>query len=150
MHVRALALIQDRRTRNVMLKNPILWIAVGGGALVAFTVLFLTRKRAEVVPPPTPAPPKTYGETVRVSLPVPSGWRRVTSAEVAELPELGAQANALMYSSGFTSLPYGTLAPFVASNGWTYATWVEQHYHEPGGSAKPWGLHHGVTILAWG
>jgi hypothetical protein len=45
-------------------------------------------------------------------------------------------------------MPYGTLTPFAASDGNTYATWVEQHYHEPGGAAKPWGLHHGVTLLA--
>jgi hypothetical protein len=44
-------------------------------------------------------------------------------------------------------MQYGTLSPFTASDGKTYATWVEQHYHEPGGAVKPWGLHHGVTLL---
>lgn len=89
----------------------------------------------------------TYGETQKVSLSVPSGWRRATSAEVSALPELSAQANALVNTSGFTSMQYGTLAPFTASNGRTYATWIEQHFHEPGGSVRPWGLHHGVTLL---
>jgi hypothetical protein len=53
-----------------------------------------------------------------------------------------------MNTPGFTSMPYGSLTPFVASNGQTYATWIEQHYHPPGGAAQPWGLHHGVTVLA--
>jgi hypothetical protein len=53
-----------------------------------------------------------------------------------------------MNTPGFASMPYGSLFPFVASNGGTYATWVEQHYHEPGGALQPWGLHHGVTVLA--
>lgn len=45
-------------------------------------------------------------------------------------------------------MPYGTLTPFVASNGQTYATWIEQHFHPPGGALQPWGYHHGVTVLA--
>ena len=97
---------------------------------------------------PSSPPPQTYGETTKVSLSVPSGWRRATSAEVSALPELSAQASALMNTSGFTSMPYGSLTAFTASDGKTYATWVEQHYHEPGGPTKPWGLHHGVTVLA--
>lgn len=97
---------------------------------------------------PTPPPPEPiYGETERVVLAVPAGWRRVTSAEVAALPELQAQANTLLISATFMAMAYGTLTPFVASDGKTYATWVEQHYHEPGGALQPWGLHHGVTLL---
>jgi hypothetical protein len=45
-------------------------------------------------------------------------------------------------------MQYGALAPFIAGNGKTYATWIEQHYHPPGGETRPWGYHHGVTILA--
>lgn len=92
------------------------------------------------------APESIYGEQTRVALVVPAGWRRVSSSEVAALPELRAHASALLPT--IAALPYGTLTPFVASDGRTYATWVEQHYHEPGGSAQPWGYHHGVTILA--
>lgn len=44
-------------------------------------------------------------------------------------------------------MAYGTLAPFVAVDGKTYATWIEQHYHPPGGATQPWGYHHGVTLL---
>ena len=72
----------------------------------------------------------------------------MTGSEVAALPELGVTANALRNTSGFTSMQYGTLSPFVASDGNTYATWIEQHYHPPGGDLRPWGYHHGVTLLA--
>ena len=122
------------------------WLAAGGAALAV--VLLGKGARGEGLLPPTPGGAKTYGEAVKVSLSVPSGWRRATGAEVSALPELGAHASALVNTSGFTSMLYGTLAPFVASDGKTYATWIEQHYHEPGGAAKPWGLHHGVTLLA--
>jgi hypothetical protein len=130
-------------------KKTLTWLAIGGGGVVS-TVLFLTKKKTDNTPPPPSPPPKTYGETVRVTLTVPAGWRRMTSSEVAALPELGAAANTLMNSPGFTTMQYGSLFPFVASDGNTYATWVEQHYHEPGGAVKPWGLHHGVTLLAQG
>jgi hypothetical protein len=143
MRVRVLELARDRNVRQAVMKKPLLWLAIGGGLTAA---LFLARKRTGDVP--SPAPPQTYGEATRVSLAVPAGWRRATSAEVGALPELQAQANALLSTPGFTSMPYGTLMPFVASDGRAYATWVEQHYHEPLGPVKPWGLHHGVTILA--
>lgn len=45
-------------------------------------------------------------------------------------------------------MTYGTLAPFTGGDGKTYATWIEQHYHPPGGATQPWGYHHGVTVLA--
>ena len=123
------------------MNKPLFWAAIAGGTITG--VLLLTRKASA-------APLLHYGETVPVALAVPAGWRRATNAEVMALPELRTQANALINTSGFTSMPYGTLSPFVASDGKTYATWVEQHYHEPGGAVKPWGLHHGVTLLAWG
>ncbi len=122
------------------------WITLGGTAAIG--LFFATRDSAPVPAVPPPPPPKTYGETVSVPLAVPAGWRRATAAEVAALPELVTQANALRSTPGFTSMAYGTLAPFVVSDGKTYATWIEQHYHEPGGAAKPWGLHHGVTLLS--
>jgi hypothetical protein len=128
--------------------TPLLWVVAGGvaGGLV------LLVKSAKATPksstnepvPPAPPPPLTFGETKRVALAVPSGWRRVTNAEVSS--EILSRANALRDTSGFKTMPYGTLAPFT-SGGKTYATWIEQHFHEPGGAAKPWGLHHGVTLL---
>jgi hypothetical protein len=93
-------------------------------------------------------PNAVYGETQKVPMAVPAGWRRVTGSEVSALPELRTKASDLRNTAGFTSMAYGTLTPFTASDGNTYATWIEQHYHEPGGPVKPWGLHHGVTLLA--
>lgn len=131
------------------MKEPFIYAAVAG--VVTGGILLLTRKAraAPMLPtnPPPPPAPTLYGEAQKVTLSVPSGWRRATSAEVNALPELGAQASTLMNTSGFTSMQYGTLTPFVASDGNTYATWIEQHWHDPGGPVKPWGLHHGVTIL---
>ena len=117
--------------------KPRWWWAIGGG-VAAGVVLLATRREQQTM----------YGETKQTPVAVPDGWRRATNAEVAALPELAHQAVELRNSIGFTALPYGTLNPFTASNGQTYATWVEQHYHEPGGPVKPWGYHHGVTVLA--
>lgn len=125
------------------------------GIAAGTTVLLLTRRSnaAHLAPRPSPTNPMSplpisYGEATPVSLSVPNGWRRATNAEVAALPELGAAARALREVPGFSAMPYGTLQSFSASDGNRYATWIEQHYHPPGGPAKPWGLHHGVTLLA--
>ena len=128
--------------------RPLLWGAAAGAATATVLLILRGTSRSFPSPPPPIEPPKTYGEATRVALAVPSGFRRATSAEVSALPELASQANALRNQPGFTSMAYGTLNPFVASNGQTYATWIEQHYHEPGGAAQPWGYHHGVTVLA--
>jgi hypothetical protein len=128
--------------------KPLAWL-VGGAAVTAVGLLLLKKRTCVDTSPSIPSvPPVSYGETKKVMLAVPSGWRRATNTEVSTLPELGSQARALMNTPGFTSMAYGTLAPFTASDGNSYATWIEQHFHEPGGVAKPWGLHHGVTILA--
>lgn len=128
--------------------KPLAWL-VGGAAVTAVGLLLLKKRTVVHTPPSVPSvPPVSYGETKKVALSVPSGWRRATNAEVSALPELVSHASALMNTPGFTSMTYGSLAPFIASNGNTYAMWIEQHFHEPGGAAKPWGLHHGVTILA--
>lgn len=126
--------------------KPLIWVAIGGA--VATGLVLVTRKAKAQTMPSSIDPEKTYGELQQVQLAVPAGWRRATNADVAALPELGTQANALRNTPGFTAMQYGTLSPFVASDGKTYATWVEQHYHPPGGDVKPWGLHHGVTVLA--
>lgn len=127
------------------MKNLYLWALLGGGA----AVFLLTRKAKASEPSPVPAfdPTIAYGETKKISLAVPAGWRRVTNTEVVAVPDLVTSAKALRNAPGFTSMTYGTLTPFTASDGNAYATWIEQHFHEPGGSAKPWGLHHGVTLL---
>lgn len=118
--------------------KKIVWLAIGGGVV---TSLLLLSRRAS-------AAPKRYGEAKRVVLTVPKGWRRITNAEAIALPELVDEAKMFRSYPGFASLPYGNLTPFVASDGKMYAIWVEQHYHEPEGPIKPWGYHHGVTLLA--
>lgn len=141
--------------------NRVLVFSIGSGLATAVALALLSSKAkgasaAAPLPPqpPSPPPPNTrppviqHGEQQKVALSIPGGWRRATSAEVSSLPELGARAVQLRNQAGFTSLAYGTLAPFLASDGHEYATWVEQHFHEPGGAVKPWGLHHGVTVLA--
>lgn len=126
--------------------KPLLWLMIGGTAAVAAGMLVFGQKDKAQLPSREPEP--TFGETVRVTLDVPAGWRRMTNAEVSALPELRARANALFNTPGFQTMQYGTLDSFTASDGKTYATWIEQHYHEPGGPLWPWGLHHGVTLLA--
>lgn len=130
--------------------TPLGWAAIAGGA-VASILLLAGKAKAQPQLPPVPTnqiPVQTYGETTVVQLPVPAGWRRAQDTEVSALPELGVAANMLRNTPGFTSMQYGTLTPFIASDGGTYATWIEQHYHPPGGLLQPWGLHHGVTLLA--
>lgn len=131
--------------------RPGILLAAGGAAAAVSAILLMTRKARAATPAaaaPGFDPTQIYGETRKVALAVPSGWRRATTSDVNALPELRDQANALRSAPGFTSMAYGTLTPFTASDGKTYATWIEQHYHEPGGPVKPWGLHHGVTLLA--
>ena len=116
-------------------------IALGVGAATGMILMLVRRAGAA-------STQVMYGESKIVSLAVPPGWRRVTSAEVAAVPDLASHAVTLRNTTGFSSMAYGTLLPFVASDGRTYATWIEQHYREPGSSVKPWGYHHGVTLLA--
>jgi hypothetical protein len=118
------------------------WISA---AATAAGIILLITKKAKAAPI---VDSNSYGEQNRVSLQVPAGWRRATNADIQAAPDLVDHATALRNTPGFTSMQYGTLSPFVASNGQTYATWIEQHYHTPGGAMMPWGLHHGVTLLA--
>jgi len=122
--------------------NPLIWLAAGAVGL------FFAKKAKAATSGQIPSSMQQYGEQQKVSLAVPAGWRRATNADIQAAPDLISRANALRSTPNFTSMQYGTLSPFTGSDGKTYATWVEQHYHEPGGPVKPWGLHHGVTILA--
>lgn len=116
-------------------------------------LLFFSSKKASAAaalpdrgaPLPSAPPPGTSTEA-QIITPFPAGYRRLKDAEVT--PELLAKARAVRSSSGFTSLAYGTTMPFTGSDGAAYAVLVEQHFHEPGGPVKPWGFHHGVTLLA--
>lgn len=69
--------------------------------------------------------------------------RRLTNAEVT--PEISAEAVRILRA--YRDQPYGFEVPFVA-NGREYVGRIERHYHPPGGAARPWGHHKGVSVLA--
>jgi hypothetical protein len=120
--------------------HPLIWFLALG--------LILTTKKATAAPllpgPSALPPPPPLPHEGQIIVPIPSGWRRVTSAEVT--PELAGMARQILADHGGN--PYGTLIPF-SSPGLVhdYAGLIEQHYHEPGGPVQPWGYHHGVTLL---
>lgn len=133
--------------------DPTWLLLAAGGALVGYGIyraLGSSGSEAASAPPlapqpaadagPDAAPERTYGEP-QVTTPFPSGYRRLKQAEVT--PALSSKASAIRSSSGFTSLQYGTVIPIEAGT----AALVEQHYHEPLGPVKPWGYHHGVTLI---
>jgi hypothetical protein len=87
-----------------------------------------------------PEPLVTYGEP-KITTPFPAGYRRLKQAEVT--PALTSKATSIRNAPGFTGMQYGTVIPI----GGATAALIEQHYHEPGGPMKPWGYHHGVTLI---
>jgi hypothetical protein len=135
--------------------NPLLWIA--GGLLGMFAAKKAMAARmppgaplpghpSMAIPPPGPQPIVKAGlDEPIIYTPPPSGWRRLKTAEVT--PGLLAFANS--ERSTVTQKPYGTIIPFMDTRtGAQFAAMVEQHFHPPGGPVKPWGLHHGITLLA--
>ncbi len=72
------------------------------------------------------------------------GWtlRRLTNAEVTP----AITANAINILQAHRHDPYGTDIPFDA-DGKHYVGRIEQHYHPPGGAARPWGYHPGVSVF---
>jgi len=117
-----------------------------GAGLLGF--LFLSSRRARAAAalpdgpttPAAPPPAQHYGlDESAISVAIPAGWRRMKQSEVT--PEYLAFANA--QRSGVAKLSYGTTIPYSDS----VMAMVEQHYHEPLGPAKPWGYHHGITLL---
>lgn len=113
---------------------PIVYLGIG---LLGF--VFLSRKTQAATLRPLPSPVPTGAVETQVTVPLPAGWRRVYQAEVT--PALSEQAATILGTYG--GQPYGTFVPIDG----TYAAIIEQHYHEPGGPMKPWGFHHGVTLL---
>jgi len=132
--------------------NPLFWLGAG-----LLTMFFSSKKAMAAAshpgglgpgpgldsPPPAPPPIKAGLDEPVISTPIPAGWRRLQTAEVT--PELLGFARSALGSIG--SEPYGTTTSFKSSTGGEYMAMVEQHYHTPGGPVKPWGLHHGITLL---
>jgi len=81
-----------------------------------------------VAPPPAEAPPEV-------------GRRRLQKGEVTR--ELEQKAGTVLKEHG--DEPIGTEVPFEL-DGRSFIARIEQHYHEPGSSNGPWGLHKGVTL----
>lgn len=117
--------------------------AIAAGMIVAGIAL---RRRDEAALPLEPSEgalepccgqPVCGGES-RHPVGIPGGWRRATGAEAS--PYAGTARSIL---SAHYADPYGTVIPIDADT----AAMVEQHCHEPGGPVKPWGYHHGITLL---
>jgi hypothetical protein len=70
--------------------------------------------------------------------------RIITDSE--RTPELVRKAYQIL--SQYRNYPYGTEVPFQI-DGIEYLAIVEQHYHKPGGSIKPYGYHPGVTVYTY-
>jgi hypothetical protein len=69
--------------------------------------------------------------------------RRLRQREVTRAH--GIKAKELLNST--RGQPYGTEVRFDI-DGKTFAGVVERHYHEPGGEARPWGWHRGISLFA--
>ena len=72
---------------------------------------------------------------------VPSGWRRMRGEEVG--PAEGAFARRALTTKGTP----GHQQIEVMPDGAEVMALTEWHHHEPGGPARPWGWHHGITLL---
>jgi peptidoglycan hydrolase-like protein with peptidoglycan-binding domain len=71
------------------------------------------------------------------------GLTRIIQSQVT--PAITAAAVAIL--NAHRTDPIGTEVPFVA-NGKDYVGRIELHFHPFGGSLKPWGYHHGVSVYA--
>lgn len=69
--------------------------------------------------------------------------RRLRNAEVT--PAISAAAVRILREHRHQ--PYGFEVPFEA-DGRRYVGRIERHYHPPGGAARPWGHHKGVSVFA--
>lgn len=85
---------------------------------------------------------RAFDAALGIAANVSRGLLRITNAQVT--PAITAGAVAILQRYGRDDL--GLEVPFAADN----ATWVgrlELHYHPFNGTMKPWGYHHGVSVL---
>ena len=94
---------------------------------------------AGAVPQPSAAPPKP--PRLATGGPVSPGLRHLRSDETT--PEVAQRAREILDAND--RAPFGTEVPFEV-DGRSYVGRIEEHYHEPGGSRRPWGRHRGVTV----
>jgi hypothetical protein len=69
--------------------------------------------------------------------------RRLRQSEVTRAH--GIKAKEILNST--RGQPFGAEVRFEL-NGKSYAAVIEHHYHEPGGEARPWGWHRGISLFA--
>ncbi len=86
---------------------------------------------AVVKTPPKPAPK-----------PVELVARRMTNKDLN--PKLIKKSSKVLRSS--LDKPFGSKIPFEM-DGKHYEARIEHHYHEPGGKARPWGWHRGISLF---
>jgi hypothetical protein len=116
-------------------------------ALVACCASLLTQSACSrqkspqpgAVPPSSAAPPKP--PRLATGGPVSPGLRHLRSGETT--PEVAQRAREILDAND--RAPFGTEVPFEV-DGHSYVGRIEEHYHEPGGSRRPWGRHRGVTV----
>ena len=73
----------------------------------------------------------------------PVTFRRLLRRETTR--EHGIQARKILDSTRDQS--YGHEVVFEV-DGHSYMARIERHYHEPGGEARPWGWHRGISLFA--
>lgn len=69
--------------------------------------------------------------------------RRLKQAETTR--EHGIKAREILNST--RDKAFGSDVPFEL-DGKFYVARIEHHYHEPGGQARPWGWHRGISLFA--
>ena len=98
-------------------------------------------------PPAEPATPIAEKRPAKVKLAAFAGTvnvpqrRAVRGADMT--PQVARRAREILDETSGAS--FGTEVPFEI-DGHAYIARIEEHYHEPGGSKKPWGRHRGVTV----
>lgn len=111
--------------------NPLVVVLFGAGAVA--TLKHLSKPRTSAV--------SFQSGSTPTPIAIPSGWRRAKSEEV--MPDALGFARAALQTKGNP----GNLQLGAFSDGRALAALTEWHYHEPGGAARPWGWHHGITLL---
>ena len=86
----------------------------------------------------------SHGERLQApSAPTETRLRRLLRREVDH--ELGVKARTILDET--RSEPFGAELRFEL-RGKPYAAVIERHYHAPGGEARPWGWHRGISLFA--
>lgn len=106
------------------------WLLYTLVVVLGVTAIKQSTPSAVVVVPPRPLEEQPV---------IPDGYRRMRDKEVThELAEL---------AKTFLKFPYGAVEPVENTAGLDVLAALEQHYHPPGGEAKPYGWHKGVSLF---